>query len=134
MCWNSFGKIDIEVSIETIPMKIKRIYEQASDSDGYRILVDRLWPRGISKQKAQLDEWDKEIAPSTELRKWFGHMPKRFEEFARRYKQELTSKTQELDRLRTLATKQNLTLLYSAHDPNFNQAVVLLDVLKQKNH
>ncbi len=114
-------------------MKIKRIYEDAEKSDGYRILIDRLWPRGVSKEKAHLDEWDKEIAPSTELRKWFGHVPERFEEFAKRYKEELIPKTDDLKRIRAIAKKQNLTLLYSAHDPKYNQAVVLLEILNEKD-
>lgn len=113
-------------------MKIKRIYEEAEKSDGYRVLVDRVRPRGISKERAHLDEWDKDIAPSTELRKWFGHVPERFQEFAKRYREELSHKVNDLERLRAIDKKQNLTLLYSAHDTKFNQAVVLLEVLKDK--
>lgn len=112
-------------------MKIKRIYEQPGPEDGYRILVDRLWPRGVSKKEADLDEWDKEIAPSAELREWFGHKPELFEEFAKRYRAELSTKADDLRRIRSIAREQNLTLLYSAKDPDCNQAVVLLDVLKK---
>ncbi len=108
---------------------IKRIYEDASDEDGYRILVDRLWPRGITKLRAKLDEWSKEVAPSTELRKWFGHKPERFEEFSKLYKDELKNKTEELNRIRTIAETQNLTLLYAAKDLKINHAVVLQEVL-----
>lgn len=111
---------------------IKRIYEEASEKDGYRVLVDRIWPRGISKQRAKLDEWIKTIAPSTELRKWFGHKEERFEEFARQYKEELCLYKEELNRLRIIAEKQKLTLLYSAKDTRFNQAVILREVLTQK--
>ena len=111
-------------------MQVKRIYDQASPEDGYRVLVDRIWPRGISKEKAALDEWNIEIAPTTELRKWFNHIPERFVEFIAKYKEELSLKKEELRRLKAIDKKQNLTLLYSAKDTINNQAVVLLDVLK----
>lgn len=111
-------------------MQVKRIYDQASPEDGYRVLVDRIWPRGINKEKASLDEWNKEIAPTTELRKWFNHIPERFVEFIAKYKEELSLKKEELRRLKAIDKKQNLTLLYSAKDTINNQAVVLLDVLK----
>ena len=110
-------------------IKLKRIYDDPSDDDGYRILVDRLWPRGISKADAKLDEWDKEIAPSTELRKWFDHKEERFVEFTKRYRDELKSKKNDLDRLREIAKKQTLTLLYAAKDTKMNQAVVLKEEL-----
>src|SRR3546814_13143353 len=96
----------------------------AAPDDGVRILIDRLWPRGVSKAGAALDEWMKEIAPSTELRKWFGHDPARWDEFQRRYRAELTAHPAELDRLRALAGKQVVTLVYSAHDEAHNDAVV----------
>ncbi|MCC6383670.1 MAG: DUF488 domain-containing protein [Bacteroidia bacterium] len=112
-------------------MKIKRIYEDPEPADGYRVLVDRLWPRGIKKETAQIDEWIKEIAPSAELRKWFQHKPERFEEFRKKYKQELKAHQSELKRLKAIDSKQNLTLLYSAKNEQFNQAVVLEDVLKK---
>jgi len=111
-------------------IQIKRIYEDASNDDGYRILVDRLWPRGISKVRAKLDEWNKEIAPSTEIRKWFNHQPERFDEFSDLYKEELNDKKEELNRIKTIAEKQKITLLYAVHDPKINHAVVLLEVLK----
>ncbi|MCK9450480.1 MAG: DUF488 domain-containing protein [Bacteroidales bacterium] len=110
-------------------IKLKRIYEKPSDDDGYRILVDRLWPRGVSKAEAKLDEWDKEIAPSTELRKWFDHKEERFAEFSKRYREELKDKGKELDQLREIAKKQTLTLLYAAKNPEMNQAVVLKEEL-----
>ncbi len=112
-------------------IEIKRIYEDASPDDGYRILVDRLWPRGISKIRAKLDEWDKNVAPSTELRKWFDHKPERFDEFSELYKDELKEKTEELNRIRTIAQKQKITLLYGARDPKVNHAIVLQTVLSQ---
>lgn len=112
-------------------IQIKRIYEEAGEKDGYRILVDRLWPRGVTKEKARLDEWDKEIAPSDELRKWFGHKMENFEEFTRAYKAELKDKGEELQRIRELAEKQNVTLLYAARNTEVNHARVLLSVLKK---
>ncbi len=116
---------------QLIPMKIKRIYENPEKTDGYRVLVDRLWPRGISKEDAAIKEWNKAVAPSTELRKWFAHEPARFTEFKKLYRQELKNQTGELKRLKAIADQQNLTLLYSAKDPLCNQAVVLLDILKK---
>ena len=112
-------------------MKIKRIYETPEAEDGYRVLVDRIWPRGISKDNAALDEWMKDIAPSTELRKWFNHQPELFPEFKRKYKEELKEKKMELNHLKSIAAKKNLTLLYSAKDTQFNQTVVLLDALNK---
>ncbi len=110
-------------------LRLKRAYEPTSPDDGARILIDRLWPRGLSKEKAALDEWMKEIAPSTELRQWFGHDPERWPEFQRRYRAELRQHTEELDRIRALAKKQRVTLVYSAHDEEHNDAIVLKDVL-----
>ena len=112
-------------------LRLKRAYEPASPDDGARILIDRLWPRGVSKEKAALNEWIKEIAPSTELRQWFGHDPERWPEFQRRYKAELRQHSQELDRIRALAKKQTVTLVYSAHDEEHNDAIVLKDVLSE---
>lgn len=112
-----------------LPITIKRIYEEASEKDGYRILVDRLWSRGVSKEEAKLDEWNKEIAPSTELRKWFDHQEERFPEFSKKYQAELDSKEDEIERLRTIAKKQQITLLYSAKNEKFNQAMVLCKYL-----
>jgi uncharacterized protein YeaO (DUF488 family) len=107
-------------------LAIKRAYEPAAKSDGSRILVDRLWPRGISKKKAALDGWCKEVAPSTALRKAFNHKPERFKEFARRYRAELKGNPA-LDELRAL--KGKVTLVYGARDPKINHAVVLAKVL-----
>ena len=110
-------------------IKLKRIYEKPSEDDGYRVLADRLWPRGVSKADAKLDEWDKEIAPSAELRKWFDHKEERFLEFTKRYREELKDKGKKLDQLREIAKKQTLTLLYAAKDPEMNQAIVLKEEL-----
>lgn len=112
-------------------IRIKRAYEPASPSDGHRVLIDRLWPRGLSKTEARLDDWEKELAPSTELRTWFGHEPSRFPEFRRRYMSELRHKRQRLTALRRRARAGRLTLVYSAHDTEHNDAVVLADVLRR---
>ena len=113
-------------------LRLKRAYEPAEPGDGVRLLVDRLGPRGVSKAKAALDDWLKDIAPSAELRQWFGHDPKRWAEFQRRYKSELKQHAGELDRIRALAKTKTVTLIYSAHDEEHNDAVVLKDVLLQK--
>jgi uncharacterized protein YeaO (DUF488 family) len=111
------------------PFVVKRIYDAASPDDGYRALVDRLWPRGVSKDKAELDEWAKEIAPSPALRMWFSHEPERFEEFAERYRHELDSNP-EVDRMLAIGRDHGrVTLLYGARDPMVNHAVVLREVL-----
>lgn len=114
-------------------IKIKRVYEEAADKDGYRMLIDRLWPRGLKKEIAAINEWNKDIAPSPELRKWFGHKPENFKRFAQLYRSELKNKPGELERINSIAEKQNLTLLYAAKDEKINNAIVLLDVLKHRN-
>ncbi len=109
---------------------IKRIYETPGDHDGYRILVDRLWPRGLSKENAHVDRWMKEIAPSTELRKWFHHEPEKWEAFEHRYRIELSDKKEALTEVLNLEKEhKKLTLLYSAKDTLRNQAVVLQEIL-----
>lgn len=109
---------------------IKRIYDEASEKDGYRVLVDRLWPRGVSKERAVLDEWNKDIAPSSDLRIWFGHKADRMEEFARLYAEEL-DKNPVVKTMKQLAKEHDsITLLYAAHDPKINHAVVLRDYLQ----
>jgi uncharacterized protein YeaO (DUF488 family) len=110
-------------------IRLKRAYEAPAAADGARILIDRLWPRGVSKVNAAIDTWEKEIAPSTELRKWFGHDPGRWKEFRRRFRIELHRHGDQLDRLRDLARRNPVTLVYSAHDELHNDAVVLRDVL-----
>lgn len=111
-------------------IRIKRAYEEPSSADGYRVLVDRIWPRGISKDQAALDHWAKELAPSTQLRKWFGHDPARWEEFQDRYRAELADHTRELDELLRRARKGKLTLVYGARDATHNQAQVLRQILE----
>ena len=115
-------------SIPARNIRLKRAYE-APSRDGPRILVDRLWPRGISKQKAALDQWMKEIAPSTELREWFGHDPARWAEFQKRYAAELRANRTSLAELRAIARRGKLTLIYAAQDEQHNHAVVLRHVL-----
>lgn len=110
--------------------RLKRVYEAPSKEDGYRILVDRLWPRGQRKDAAQLDEWNKDVAPSPALRKWFAHQPARFDAFSAQYREELTAKTANLDRLREIAKTTRVTLLYAAKDEHNNHAVVLKQVLE----
>lgn len=111
---------------------IKRIYETPGDHDGYRILVDRLWPRGLSKENAHVDRWMKEIAPSTELRKWFHHDPEKWEEFENRYRIELSDKKEVLTEVLNLEKEhKKVTLLYSAKDTLRNQAVVLQEILME---
>ena len=112
-------------------IKIKRAYEAAEQADGMRILVDRLWPRGISKAKIKIDRWEKEIAPSDALRKWFGHEPERWTQFKRKYKAELKGQKKALQELRALGRKHTVTLLYGAKDELRNQAVVLREVLSR---
>ncbi|HEU0266290.1 MAG TPA: DUF488 domain-containing protein [Candidatus Saccharimonadaceae bacterium] len=112
--------------------RLKRIYEAAADDDGYRVLVDRVWPRGISKEKAKLDEWQKDIAPSTELRKWFAHDPKKYDEFKDKYEQELYKNTDLKDIIRGWHKQQKVTLLYGAHDEEHNQAVVLKGFISER--
>jgi uncharacterized protein YeaO (DUF488 family) len=112
-------------------IRLKRAYEPAAPADGYRILIDRLWPRGISRHEAKLDDWDKELPPSAELRRWFAHEPKRFEEFRRRYIEELRDERPRLKALRRRAREGTLTLAYSARDTEHNDAVVLAEVLRR---
>src|SRR5512136_2150427 len=105
-------------------IKVKRIYETPAEEDGFRILVDRLWPRGLQKEKAKIDLWLKEIAPSDELRKWFAHDPPKWEEFKHRYEEELSKKQKLLNVIKkTVKEKKTVTLLYSARDTERNNAI-----------
>jgi uncharacterized protein YeaO (DUF488 family) len=120
------------MTARTIPatrFRLKRVYEPAASEDGMRVLIDRLWPRGLTKEKAAVDHWMKDIAPSAELRKWFGHDPDRWTEFRRRYKEELRQHTALLDQIRDLSSGGTVTLLFGAHDEEHNDAVVLREVL-----
>lgn len=110
-------------------IKLKRAYERPSSDDGVRVLVDRLWPRGVRKVDAAIDHWMKEVAPSTGLRQWFGHDPARWGEFSRRYRHELKEHRTEIDELRGLARHRLITLVYAARDEAHNEAVVLRDFL-----
>jgi uncharacterized protein YeaO (DUF488 family) len=112
-------------------LKIKRVYEQPAKGDGKRILVDRLWPRGLTKEKAAVDLWLKDIAPSTELRKWFGHDPDKWEEFKKRYHQELKNNTEQVSILFEELKKRTVTLVYGAKDEQHNEALVLKEWLNR---
>lgn len=117
-----------------MPINLKRVYDEAEKSDGMRILVDRVWPRGVSKEDAKLDEWVKEVAPSKELREWFDHDAKKYDEFKKKYKEELKSNDEQKEALENLKkwTKKhnkNITLVYGAKDEKHNQATVLKEIL-----
>lgn len=115
---------------ETVSIRIKRIYEDASRDDGFRVLVDRLWPRGVSKQRADLDLWLKEIAPSPELRTWWDHDPERMDEFASRYRAELDHNPAVAELQQVSSEHPTVTLLYGARDPQVNHAAVLMAYLQ----
>jgi uncharacterized protein YeaO (DUF488 family) len=110
---------------------VKRVYEPPSKSDGKRVLVDRVWPRGLTKEKAAVDVWLKEVAPSTALRKWFGHDPERWTEFRQRYGEELRENSEAVSALRALTREGPVTLVYGAHDEEHNNAVALLARLRR---
>jgi len=110
-------------------IQIKRVYDEPSETDGKRILIDRLWPRGVSKAKAKVDLWLKAIAPSTPLRQWFGHDPGKWEEFKKRYKDELDHNSEAVAQLRALMAQEKVTLVYGAKDQEHNDAVVLQEYL-----
>lgn len=112
-------------------IRLKRAYEEAGRQDGVRILVDRLWPRGVSKSDAAIDTWMKEIAPSTELRKWFGHDPSRWEEFVRRYREELDARRDVVEEMQEYVAKGRVTLVYGARDETHNHARVLKRYLEE---
>jgi uncharacterized protein YeaO (DUF488 family) len=124
-----------EVEVRTpMGIKLKRMYDTAERSDGVRILVDRLWPRGISKDEAAIDEWMKDLAPSTRLRTWFSHKPERWPEFRKRYRRELGTpeKKKMLENIRRISTIATVTLLYATKDTNQNNAVALAELLKRR--
>lgn len=111
-------------------VRLKRAYDQPSSGDGTRALVDRVWPRGVTKKRLKIDAWMRDIAPSVTLRRWFGHDPEKWEEFQQRYLKELADKQNLLQELAGRARQGKLTLVYGAHDPVHNQAVVLREVLE----
>jgi uncharacterized protein YeaO (DUF488 family) len=110
---------------------LKRVYEKPSVSDGKRILVDRLWPRGLTKEKAKVDVWLKDLAPSTELRKWFNHEPSKWTEFKKRYRAEMHNNTETLTALKELLTKGKVTVVYGAKDEEHNEAVVIKEYIEE---
>jgi uncharacterized protein YeaO (DUF488 family) len=112
-------------------LRLKRAYDPASDDDGYRVLIERLWPRGITKEKAALDLWMKDIAPSSELRKWFGHDPQKWDEFQRRYWEELGKNQGLADELKRRAAHETVTLVYGSRDERHNAAVALKKFLEK---
>jgi uncharacterized protein YeaO (DUF488 family) len=113
---------------------LKRAYDQVSPDDGYRILVERLWPRGLTKEKADVDLWLKEIAPSPELRKWFGHDPQKWQEFSRRYRAELEENTEAVSQLRQILKQEDkVTFVYAARDTQHNSALLLKDYLEKSD-
>ena len=112
-------------------IQLRRAYEAPAASDGYRVLIDRLWPRGVSKEAADLDEWARELAPSSELRRWFAHDPAKFEEFQQRYRSELGAQQDKLGELRGRARSGTVTLVYGARDTEHNDAVVLAEILRR---
>ena len=113
-------------------INLKRAYEPAAKTDGERILVERLWPRGVSKDRAKIDLWLKDVAPSTELRKWFGHDPERWQQFRRRYAAELKEKVDVIKMLKQKAKKGRVTFVYAAHDEEHNGALALKEFLEKK--
>ena len=114
----------------TINVRTKRIYDAAEPGDGYRVLIDHVWPRGVSRERANLDEWARELAPSDELRKWFDHDPARFTAFRTRYRDELADHSERLDELRRRAASGPLTIVYAARDRDHNNAIVLSELLR----
>lgn len=114
-----------------MPIQAKRVQEPAEPGDGYRVLVDRLWPRGVSRESAAIDEWARDLAPSDELRRWYGHDPARFDEFARRYRGELADRRTLLSELRRKGRSGTVTLVFAARDAEHSNAAVLADVLRR---
>jgi len=125
-----YGRIDAQGQRKRVMIRLKRAYERAAHDDGQRILVERLWPRGVSKEKADLDLWLKEIAPSSELRKWFGHDPAKWPEFQRRYRDELRHRPQEVAQLTKLVREGPVTFVYGSRDAKHNAAIVLKEYLE----
>ena len=113
-------------------VRLKRAYEAPDRGDGRRVLVDRLWPRGVSKAEAAIDEWLKDLAPSTDLRKWFGHDPARWKQFKQRYWRELKDKKDDVDVLRHKAREGKVTFIYAAHDEDHNGALALKEFIEQR--
>jgi len=113
-----------------LDVRAKRAYDPVEDGDGYRVLIDHVWPRGVSRARARLDDWARELAPSAQLRKWFDHRPDRFAEFRARYRDELIAHADRVEALRRRATNSRVTILYAARDREHNNAVVLTELLR----
>jgi uncharacterized protein YeaO (DUF488 family) len=113
-----------------IDVRVKRIYDAPDPGDGYRVLIDHVWPRGVSKDRARLDEWQRELAPSDALRRWFDHRPERFAQFRTRYRDELACHAEQVERLRSRARGGPVTILYAARDREHNNAVVLGELVR----
>jgi uncharacterized protein YeaO (DUF488 family) len=112
-------------------VRTKRVYDPADPADGYRVLIDHVWPRGVPRERAQVDAWARELAPSDELRTWFGHVPERFEPFRRRYREELRARSESIDDLRRRAASGTVTIVYAARDREHNNAVVLAELVRE---
>jgi uncharacterized protein YeaO (DUF488 family) len=126
---NPSGAAEAEIEMSR-DVRAKRIYDPSDPDDGYRILIDHVWPRGISRERARLDAWARELAPSDALRKWFDHRPPRFAEFRARYRDELVAQSELVDDLRHRAARGRVTVLYAARDREHNNAVVLVELLR----
>jgi uncharacterized protein YeaO (DUF488 family) len=114
-----------------LDVRTKRVYDPADPGDGYRVLIDHVWPRGVSRERAKLDDWARALAPSDELRRWFNHVPGRFDEFRSHYRDELRGQREHLDELRGRARKAPVTIVYAARDREHNNAVVLAELLRE---
>jgi uncharacterized protein YeaO (DUF488 family) len=114
-----------------VTLRLKRAYDPPAPEDGYRVLVDRLWPRGVAKKRADIAEWARDLAPSDDLRRWYGHDPDRFEEFRRRYREELADRYERLEELRRRARTETITLVFAARDADRSNAAVLAEILRE---
>jgi uncharacterized protein YeaO (DUF488 family) len=113
-------------------VRVKRVYEPVATDDGYRVLIDHVWPRGVTRQRARLDEWARELAPSDELRRWFAHDPAKFDEFRARYRDELKAQGDQIAELRRRASDGTVTIVYAARDRDHNNAVVVAELLRER--
>jgi uncharacterized protein YeaO (DUF488 family) len=113
-------------------VQIKRVYDPVDGDDGYRVLIDHVWPRGATRERARLDEWARELAPSDELRRWFAHDPAKFDEFRARYRDELKAQREQIAKLRRRASAETVTIVYAARDRDHNNAVVVAELLRER--
>ena len=128
--WSAGRRESIMLSVVAADVRVKRIYDQADAGDGYRVLIDHVWPRGVSRERARLDDWARELAPSDELRRWFAHDPARFDEFRTRYRSELVAERDRFLELARRAREGPVTILFAARDREHNNAVVLAELLR----